>query len=492
MSPYVRSFRLAAALLAPLAAMPPAAAQGDALERSFQAAWGRRDCPAIMRLADDRLAAREQLGSRAIDRPLLETGLFCAASSDDTDRMRRYALAATRLDNASDAAWRTRLWAEAEHGGGNAGVETVVFLARMKPAVLNGAPTYWLTDLDDRLKDTGLADDRLALLAALTAGRYAPADLFVDADTFRLRQARLLVARGDAEGARRIMAALQTPLLLVEACTDPALRALLPPSFDLRAAVEADLARALSDGQARPRHIAPLYRAAQDLRLLGRFDEALATLLRAEQMPGGAAGAADAGENLNWWRDSLAETYYFLDRYDDMVAAYRLAIAAGEQGVANVSQTINLAGTQTDMGRHQAALDTLAGLDLRLLSPYGQFAARRVHGCAAFALGQTATAEADLAYLLEHRADMALNATMIARLHLCRGDLDTAAAEYIRLLDDPETRTDALSGLADSDPPPAHIQAAADRQGQRQLIARPDVQAAIARAGGVPRIPLVM
>jgi len=490
--PSVCCFRLGAVLLPLLAIMAPASAQGDALERSFQAAWGRQDCPAIVQLAETRLAAREPLGSRAIDLPLMETGLFCVASSDDVDRTGRFALATTGMDNASDGAWRARLWVEAEHGESNAGVATVGFLSRMRPAVLNAAPTYWLTDLDDRLKEAGLIDDRLAFLTALTGGRYAPADLFVNADTFRLRQARLLVARGDAEGARRLVAALRTPLLLIDASADPALRALLPDGFDLRAAVEADLARALEDGRARPRHIAPLYEAAQDLRWLGRFAESLATLRRAEQMQGGIASAADAEDNLNWWRNAMAETYHYLDRYDDMVAAYRLAIAAGERGVANVSQTINLAGAQTDMGRYQDALDTLASLDVNLLSPYGQFAARRIHGCAAFALGQTATSQADLAYLLDHRADMALNATMIARLFLCQGDLDAAAAEYIRLLDDPDTRADALTSLADTDPPPPHLQATREWQAQRQLIARPDVQAALARAGGVPRIPLIL
>jgi len=494
MGQFAGKYRSLAALALCLALPAPLSAQGASLEERFQAATSHRDCQAVMRLTESRLALGARLGSRPVDRPLLETGLMCAASIDDQARTGRFAIAATSFDGASDAAWRARLWAEVQSGEGNSGVDTILYLNRSRPALLNAVPAEWLLDLDNRLKEARLDQDRVKLLGLLTDGPYESEDLFINADYFRSQQIMLLARMGDMEGARRALAASSSAAPLLQALIVPELRPLLPAGIDLHARVEADLARHLGESAAKPQALGPLYKAAQDLRLLGRFDEALAVLLRAERLPGGPHGASDAQDNFNWWENSLGETYYFLGRYDEMVAAYRAAMASGERDQPNVSQTINLAGRQFVTGHPQDALETLAGIEISdsTMSEYGQLVARRTRGCAAFALGKLDMAHADLVYVRDHRA-AALDTTVVADALLCQRDEDGAAAEYIALLGnaDPEKRAAALSTFMDGEPLPPAVEAEPSRQATRRLAARPDVAAAIARAGGTVHFPLV-
>ncbi len=69
-------------------------------------------------------------------------------------------------------------------------------------------------------------------------------------------------------------------------------------------------------------------------------------------------------------------------------------------------------------------------------------------------------------------------------------DLDGAAATIIRQLEDPDRRTAALVDLSDFDDPPAVLPVDPIEVNLKKVKARPDVQAAIARAGGTRRIHL--
>ena len=149
---------------------------------------------------------------------------------------------------------------------------------------------------------------------------------------------------------------------------------------------------------------------------------------------------------------------------------------------------INLAEAQVAFGKPQEALATLAVFDGagRSASPYGEMEMRFARGCANALAGRKDALATDLAFAKAHEAD---HGEALSDLMLCSGDLDGAAAAFIRRLDDPDRRVAALLQLSDYDAPPvaipdpvyAHMPA---------LKARDDVRAAIARAGGTRRIHL--
>jgi hypothetical protein len=187
-----------------------------------------------------------------------------------------------------------------------------------------------------------------------------------------------------------------------------------------------------------------------------------------------------------WWWDGLARTYASLGRYEDAVAALRRGMELQEDGTKNVSQTLNLASLQVEFGHRAEALKTLDGFDPRksTINPYGMMVLTRTRGCARFGNGDIAGARIDRDYAVAHERDSPENLT---DLLLCMGDVDAAAAEMIRRLDDPEQRVDALLNLSDYDPETHPVPIDLPGAKMAAVKGRPDVKAAIARAGGVRR-----
>ena len=188
---------------------------------------------------------------------------------------------------------------------------------------------------------------------------------------------------------------------------------------------------------------------------------------------------------INWYWDALGRSWHMLGRYDEMVEAFRKGAAAGEDGTPNVSQVINLAQAQNAFGRGDEALRTLAAFaDGRKSSPYGEMEMRFARGCAQAVAGRPAEAVADVAFAKAHDKD---HGEALADLLLCLGDMDGAAAAFIARLDDPDRRADALEQLSDYDDPPVALPPDPINSRLDALKARPDVKAAIARAGGTRR-----
>jgi len=469
---------------------PTAASTGQAPPAELVNALRAQDCLAVPALAERRISENARIGSRQTDQILIEMAAYCAYQANDEQRAYQFTRIANRLPDASHLAWAFSLWWEAMHGTGSAGLDTLTRMSRERPDFFNGLYQSTLNGLDARFEKEGLVAERLSLLKILST-YFVPTDLFQSADEFRVRYAGLLVEQGDPAQARATLARLTEPVWFLQASLDPRLRTLMPANLDLRGRVEADLLRAQAAQRAHPRQLAPLLWMAANLRMLGRFDEALATLLSAQQDESGPATYEDAQDKLNWWWDSLAKTHYLLGHESDMVAAYTRAANIGEGGGANISQVLNLAGRQLSLGHARIALDMLAPFDVSSpdVSPYGQIVARSIRGCAAYLLGRTEEAQADLAYLIAHRDDGP--GGIVEEVHLCMDDPDRAASDYIALLGDPRKQADARLSLAETDPMPAHLQADPMTRRLSELRARPDVQAALERAGGVPRIPLM-
>ena len=402
----------------------------------------------------------------------------------------RHALAGSALDNSDDELWRMRLALELDDHRTEAAVVSVETMSQGRGAALNALPVRWFYQFDRQLRGQNVPGLRRRLLTILSANAYVPKDQAPGAtDGFRHGLANMLLDAGDRAGAAALLADIGSPSELADIFLDPRLRPLLPGSFDLRAAVEQHLATMRTFAALHPDTINPVVMAAIDLRLLGRPQESLDILHALRGVEDGGATFVDADEQLVWWWDAVGRGHVQLNQYDAAVAAFRKGGEKQESGGLNVSQVINLATFQLDFARPGDALTTIGAFDAvhRPASPYGTMLIYFTRGCAQARLNRPAEAATALKYIQEHDKDAP---GVLTDMLLCGGDLDGASASILRLLDDPETRPDMLRRVAIFDAavvalPPNPLKVNFDK-----VIARPEVQAAIQRAGGAQRIHL--
>ncbi len=445
-----------------------------------------RDCDAVIRLGPSVVDSPADSGLREEARPyILQMLSFCEHQKGHEDKAYAYIFRATQFESSPDTVWQYRLWSEIGLEKWDSAATTVEAMNQGRGAALNGLPMSPLWTLDRELKERGLKALRLRFLAVVASDSYDPEAMYVPADDFRLSYARMLIDSGERERARALALGLRNPRAIAEASLDSRLRGFFPAEVDVRSAAERELAAHKEAMALHPDRLRPIWEASQNLRQLGKAQEALALLRQAEARLGDPGAFTDLEDNLSWFWDHLARTYLMLGRLDDGMAAYAKGGSAEEHGALNVSQLLNMAGTQLNFGRNEEALRTVAVFDdpKRSRSPYGEMALRYIRGCAHAFSGRRDLAAADVAYAKAHEKD---NRGDYAWLLMCTSDMDGAAAAYIRRLDDPEERGDILLALSDFDDPPVKtpnpFQALIDA-----IRARPDVKAAIDRAGGTRR-----
>jgi tetratricopeptide (TPR) repeat protein len=414
----------------------------------------------------------------------------CSLDANDRAASREFAVQATMVAGATPEMWRLRsgleMQNEAQPTAALVGLEA---MATRAPEALNALPLQWIYLFYNRVKkgsDLALRRRALELFAAKT---YAPTEVDGSADYFRSELAKLRATDGDIAGASTLIASIMQPSTLLDLSLDPRTRSLIPKNFDVRAVTERELTRRRDIAASHPNSLGAVIEVANALRWLGRYEEALAGLASAS--PEGAAGASftDRDEKLNWWWDAVGYANVYLGRYDAALTAFRQGIDSKERGDANVSQSINLANQQLIFGRNADAIKTLDPLgEGKGTSPYGMMQLIGVRGCARFRTDDTAGADADYAYAKVHEKDAPHTLTDLA---LCRNDLDVAAASLVRRLDDDDRRVDALLVVSDFNPLPAAYPKQVEDERLALVKARPEVKAAIARAGGARRFNLM-
>ncbi|WP_334181593.1 hypothetical protein [Novosphingobium sp.] len=414
--------------------------------------------------------------------PFLMIATLCEARGNRIDPALAHARAMTAITGAPGVAWSLRFGLELDGGRPADAVATLEAMQKTLPDGIDAIQTDWLMALGRKFAGDQANPAYRRFLALLTASPRAQDD--VRFEGIRLSYARLLLASGDRTEATAQIGALHSADLLRSVSLDANLRETLPAAFDLRAAYQREIGELERRSLTRPGLLDLPIRIAAAQRAIGEPEKAHATLEAARPYGVLEKQFSDRESKLNWWWDGLARTYEQLGRYEDAVAAYRQAIAYGENGSGNISQTVNLAYLQSRFGHHDAALETLAPLGAEIdkaASPYGTMEYRLAHGCAAQGAGKLDLAQADLAYAEAHAGD---HPEAVTDLQICMDRLDAAAATMIARLADPERRIGALAQLSDYAPPPANLPPVPFAAGLAALKQRPDVQAAIARAGG--------
>jgi Flp pilus assembly protein TadD len=456
---------------------------GETLVQMAQA-YDRDDCDSVLRLGRPLVVGRDLSALPGEGQSIAyEVVARCEGAKGRMSEAYALALRATSFEGSSDPVWRYRFSLELDAEKYEAAVATVEAMSQGRGAALNRMPINWLWILDGALKEGGNAALRRRLLAVLAADAYDPEEMFVPPDGFRFAYAHLLFESGERDRARDIVIHLKDPSLIARASLDPRFRGFLAADPDIRAAAEAELAAHREAMALHPDLLLPINNAAGDLRLLGRPREALALLQAAEGKVDDAGAFTDRADNLNWYWDVYAKIYQMLGRTDDMVRAYAKGGNASESG-DKVSQLLNLGAAQLRAGRHDDALKTLDLIADRSRSPYGEMVLRLVRGCALSRAGRSAEAAADVSFAKAHEKD---HRGGLSYLLLCVGDMDGAAALYIKRLEDPEDRTEVLLGFSDYDDPPVPSPPDPIDPLMEKLGERPDVKAAIERAGGTRR-----
>ena len=484
-----RIFRWTAFLACALpacAVAEPAAPTADPLQ-SIREAYQKKDCKAVLRkgrpMRDS--GAKAPAGE---DRMWLNSVIVeCAANDGDKAPMYQDALRATAASPSTIYVWRTRFNYEINQKDYDAALTTLELEAQGHERALNDLPIEYLDYIHrelDRANDKA-HDFRLIKLMSTA---YHPTQPFADIEGVRLIYARKLYDNGDKAAARDLINATQTFSGLMEIMADPEFSALQDPKVDLQLAAERQY---VEDGitlSEHPDSLQGVIRVADDLRHLGRYQEAAAKLEGARARLANPGSFVDQQYQLAWWWNDLADTYISLGDYDRMVASFRGAIAVGEMGKPNVSQALNLSIQQIRFGHHQDALTTLATVPQGpgSLSPYGTMVYHYAHGCAAYRAGQKSEADQDVAYVIAHETDAPGDT---AGLLLCVGDLDRAAASLIRQLENSEKKSGILWLLSDFRPNAPNVPEDLIRQRLPEIKKRADIRAAVAKAGGTQSYP---
>lgn len=311
------------------------------------------------------------------------------------------------------------------------------------------------------------------------------------ADSFRLDIADDLLARGDIAGARKAVHEIR----MVRPVLSSLIAKRWSPTWEPSGAGER-LAQAIAatdeaterSMRADPTDTRLLLMRAQHLRSVGREEEALRLLLtKAENFD----WVKKEGEYGYWVVNEAGYALVSLNRAKEAIALMdRLMTVGLEANPALISMAINAAEIMRDAGEYRRAAQhstMLADKHADVASAYGRMWMWSGAACGHFLAGENALAGPWLAKVKAGEDD---NPAAVTRTLLCANDIDGAAASVIRRLQgkDPDAMLKALQNytIRPELTPPGRL--LDDRL--RKVVARPEVQAAIAAQGRILDLPL--
>jgi len=311
-------------------------------------------------------------------------------------------------------------------------------------------------------------------------------------NSWALLRADELMAAGNPRGAEAALSRadeVDTLLLVAEDRVYAALWARFQAGgrFDWRAVAERELAarRKISDDN--PETLRFALWTQRRLRLLGRYEEAIA---HGQTLRGRIAKAETFGDLDAFGGDSLAELASALldtGRTAEAETVFKEAIALDAKTGGAVARRIEWASRLNGLGRHEEALALLREIKPSDTSALGRqwLWAERV---CALSRTKPSMAWTDLPRLLLNKAE---GVEPAAKALLCLDRTEEAAALYIERLKDPSLKWDALGAARKVKAPPSVGPFAAELLRRRDaMLARADVRAAIAQAGRSVEVPL--
>ena len=341
--------------------------------------------------------------------------------------------------------------------------------------------------LDESRKPEADPAASFELHRALFEAKWRPRNDFEPNPTWKAL-ALLWIERGQVDKAEEVLTRITSPITLVGMRADKrfdALRERNPQRFDVRAALERDVAANRKRVEDNPGSLYLFAQLTYALLSAKRFEEVLSLTepFMGDKAPTDAfvLRYADWAAQILWVHNNRAIALRGLGRYDEAVALLRATTRKAEGGDINVSQSINLGLLLNRMGRPQEALEAVG--QIGEMSPYGRLLYESIRFHAALQLNDQPRVEETLAYLREHRYD-SLATYQYALIKL--GRLDEAAKVLIERLGDLRYRSDALGELQDTYSLPAPPRVSSPGSGDwAKLLERKDVKAAIDKVGRI-------
>lgn len=339
---------------------------------------------------------------------------------------------------------------------------------------------------------TQLRDDPPGKLALLSRLRAIPWTGEIGRDAARngwaYQQAVLLADMGEVTKAGLLIEQSDASWVMLSAAQDRRFAALWPRfeasgHFDWTKVVLAELERTRERARLNPQSLEAVVVEIDLLRSLNRQQEAIA--VGEDYAARLAAGEAfeDTRSQGAWVLNTYAYALSDLGWFDDADSV--MALAEGNQPA---SHRINQAELLIDAGRPADALATLDRITPGQLSPFGMMWRDAGQVCAHVQLGDQAKAEERLAAM---RPLWRENAAALTKALLCMDAQVEAGQLYVRRLETPATRYGALQAFRVARPPPVTSPARAAFEARRnQVLARPDVQAALVKWGRALTLPL--
>ncbi|WP_291843968.1 hypothetical protein [Maricaulis sp.] len=362
------------------------------------------------------------------------------------------------------------------------------------PGQRNSLRLGLLMELVDLQHDVGRHAEEREALDRIEA-RYTPDTPFTTLDEIHYRRIRSLVESGDIDAAMAVLPAMTSDTGAMRLRTLNLFSPLWQrPEFDRltdqRREVLDLLARSGEQIAAHPDHLGPVIDRMVYLNDLGRREEASQLATRTWHRIQAGETFEDSGEQVIWFLDQWGYVEMERGRLAFGRAAFLQAGERSENGGLNVSQLINLAHLDLAMGDDRAVLDRLESMEGRGASDYGWIQVHFARACAAAALGEDSVRAVSEAWVEAHR-DVA-PATHY-RMLICLGRENDAAAALLDQLADPALAEDTLMELQPRDPRYTHrafTRYRTDYEMRQRIIARPEIQAAIAPIGRLEYVDL--
>lgn len=422
--------------------------------------------------------------SVSLQRASLAAAGWVAIQREDFERSRDLYRRATEIDPSESDDWYRLSLLERALGEVEQSANDLSRLARDWPESLGGIDETHilgvLRDIDPN------SQARLDLLQSLfDAGWTLPG---LGASQLWYELAVLRVQRGEMDLARAAVKGVVSPIELVKLRSDKRFDPLVDagkPDFDVELAARRQVDDLRAQAGRDPTSLdiqvdlsyAMLF-AGMHQKVVDTADEILSAIAAA---PAGEAPYRDLDMQL-WIMNNRAIALRRLGRIDEALTQLERASRMTEEGRPNVNQALNLGWFYASLGRPEDALAAIAQVDD--MSAYGRMVQASVRMTAALQMGDDSGAQSALAYMRENREDSQL----ILLVALVEADaMDEAACVATELLASPSHRGDILLRLQQfrqPDPLPGDEEA---RARWRALVARPDVQSAVAAVGRIQR-----
>jgi tetratricopeptide (TPR) repeat protein len=426
----------------------------------------------------------------------LQAGMLLGARYGDLERdAYRLHVLATQLPDAGLEDWGSRLGAARRLQDWPEATFVLTTLMRRWPQTVQqyGAkPIRTLTlDWDSLAVDE---ETRMALLEAAYDGKLK-SDVGAEPSDLWLELTRLLVEHGKREQAAEVATHVTDALDVLALRVDRRFDSLVsadPQRFELNRAIERSLAEWTTIVARHPTKLGAIYRLLDRQLTYGHYDEALALANQTldkiyPDTPQKKQPFDDLDGHLNWLYDSRAQAYSGLGRWNSAVHDLERAASLLEDGHENISNTINLASLQTDLGRPDEVIRILGPEFRRRMSDYGSMQLHLVLLGAAVQKNDTSTVDASLKFLREHQV-WDPGGYMFGLVWT--GNLDEAAALLVQRLKAPRLRIDALREVQDFREKPRGPFEQRMHERWLEVRARDEVRATIEQVGRIEQIPL--